>query len=201
VLSNPDYSPSDALRLSLGLDGPVGQHGMTVGLSAGFYPTHDEISDPRLTGGIALTTQMGPVLSVDWRFRLATAHMRELTVYAVDRYRTKYGLGTSATGTLAVDQSSGNYLDAGIRGVFAAGTATGILTTVNFRHQTGLEVDQTLATARMVSGALTVGLVHQLGSDYVLQPFVRCQLGRLKSFEESTTATGVTGGVTVGVRF
>jgi hypothetical protein len=201
ALSNPDYSPSDALRVSLGLDGSVGQHGMTLGLSADFYPNHDQISDPLLPSGTTLTTQLGPVLSVDWRLRVATAHLRELTLYAVDRYRTKYGIGTSTSGTFADDQSRGNYLDAGIRGVFGARGATGILTAVNFRHQTGLKADDTIATAGMLGGAVTLGLVYQVGSDYVLQPFLRGQLGRLKTGVQSTTATGLAGGVTFGLWF
>jgi hypothetical protein len=201
ALSNPDYSPSDALRFSLGIDGPVGQNGMTLGLSADFYPNQDRISDPAFADGTSITTQLGPVLTADWQLRIAASRFRELTLYAVDRYRTKYGTGTSEGPTVAVSQSSGNYLDAGVRSVIASGTATGILAAVNFRHQTGLESDETIATARMVSGALTVGVVRNIGSSYSVQPFVRGQVGRIRAADRSTSATGLAGGVTVGLRF
>jgi hypothetical protein len=201
ALSNVDYSPSDALRFSLALDGPVGQHGMTLGLSSDFYPNQDRISDPAFAEGASITTQLGPVLTMDWQLRLAAARFRELTVYAVDRYRTKYGTGTSDGPTVAVSQSSGNYFDAGIRGVIPSGPATGILAALNFRHQTGLDTDETIATAGMVSGALTVGMLRSLGSGYTIQPFVRGQIGRIKVTDSSTSATSLGAGVTVGRRF
>ncbi len=201
ALSNVDYSPSDALRFSLGVDGPVGQNGMTLGLSADFYPNQDRISDPALAEGKSITTQLGPVLTADWQLRIAAPRFRELTLYAVDRYRTKYGTGTSGGPTLAVSESSGNYLDAGVRSVIASGAATGILAAVNFRHQTGLDSDETIATAGMVSGAVTLGIVRNIRGGYTVQPFVRGQLGKIKSADSSTSATGLAGGVTMGLRF
>ena len=201
ALSNVDYSPSDALRFSLALDGPVGQSGMTLGLSADFYPNQDQISDPGLGEGGSITTQLGPVLTLDWQLRLAAARFRELTLYAVDRYRTKYGTGTVGGPTVAVSNSSGNYLDAGIRGVIPSGPATGILAALNFRHQTGLDTDETIATAGMVSGALTVGILRSLGSGYTIQPFVRGQIGSIEVIDSSVSATGFGAGLTLGRRF
>ncbi|HEY8256196.1 MAG TPA: hypothetical protein VIG08_00915 [Gemmatimonadales bacterium] len=201
VLSNPDYSPSDALRFSLGVDGPVGQHAMTLGLSADFYPNQDRIRDPSFGDGRFVTTQLGPVLTADWQLRIAAPRFRELTFYIVDRYRTDYGTGASGSPTVAVDNSSGNYLDAGIRSVIASGPATGILAAVNFRHQTGLDSDQTIATARMVSAAVTLGVARDIGGGFSVQPFVRGQIGRIRSDDVSTSATGFAGGVTIGRRF
>jgi hypothetical protein len=201
ALSNVDYSPSDALRFSLALDGPVGQHGMTLGLSADFYPNQDRIAAPDLGEGRALTTQLGPVLTLDWQLRLAAPRFRELTLYAVDRYRTKYGIGTAGGPTVADDQSGGNYFDAGIRGVMASGPATGILAALNFRHQTGLDTDETIATAGMVSGALTLGILRSFGGGYTIHPYVRGQIGSIKVSDNSISATGLAGGVTVSRRF
>lgn len=200
ALSSSDYSPGDALRVSLGLDGLLGQNGMTLGLSADFYPNQDRITDPAL-GNDFLTTQLGPVITADWQLRLGLGGFRELTLYAVDRYRTKYRTGSSVIGDATVDQSSGNYLDAGVRSVISAGAATGILASANFRHQTGLEADNTIATAGIVSGALTLGVVRDLGGGYSLQPFVRGQVGEIKSAGQSSTGVGYGGGVTLGLRF
>jgi hypothetical protein len=200
ALSSPDYSPGDALRISLGLDGLLGENGMTFGLSADLYPNDDRISSTTL-GSDFLTTQLGPVLTLDWQFRMARSGFRELTLYAVDRYRTNYRIGSSVTGDESVDQSSGNYLDAGVRSIISAGVGTGVLAVVNFRHQTGLEVDNTMATAGMVSGALTLGVVRDLGRNYSVQPFVRGQVGRISSAGESSTGAGLGVGVTLGLRF
>lgn len=200
ALASSDYSPGDALRISAGLDGLVGQHGLTVGLSADIYPNTDEITDPELDGG-SLTSKLGPVLTADVQLRMATRGLRELTLYAVDRFRTSYSAGSSVTGNAEVPESSGNYLDAGIRAVIPAGRRAGILVVPNFRHQTGLKSDDTFATAGVVSGAVTIGLIREIGSAYVLQPFIRGQVGRLESGEQSTTATGLGGGMTFGLRF
>jgi hypothetical protein len=194
ALGSSDYSPGDALRISGGLDGLLGQNGMTLGVSADLYPTNDEIS------GAPIATRLGPVLTADWQLRLGTARFRELTLYAVDRYRTSYRSGEPGN-LVSVSQSSGNYLDAGVRSVLPAGPATGVLAAVNFRHQTGLKVDDTFATAGMVSGALTLGLIRELGGGYVAQPFVRGQIGELKTGTASSTGTGVAAGLTVGLRF
>jgi hypothetical protein len=200
ALSNPEYSPGDALRLSAGFDGLVGASRMTLGLSADIYSTSDEISDPA-AGGAAITTKLGPVFSADWQLRLTAPRFRELTVYAVDRYRTRYSSGLASIGSGPVDESSGNYLDLGTRGIIAAGRGTGVLAAINFRHQTGLKSDDTIATAAMVSGGVTLGLVRDLGRGYSVQPFIRGQLGTIKSVDQSSTATGLGGGVALGRRF
>jgi hypothetical protein len=197
-LSSSDYSPGDAIRISLGLDGLVGQNGMTLGLSADVYPNQDRIANP--DGGF-LTTKLGPVFTADWQFRLGLGGFREFTLYAVDRYRTKYRTGSSELPDAPEPQSSGNYLDAGIRSIIDAGAATGVLAAANFRHQTGLEADNTIATAAIVSGAVTLGVVRDLGGGYILQPFVRGQVGRINTAGESSTGVGFGGGMTLGLRF
>lgn len=200
ALSSSDYSPGDALRISAGVDGLLGQHGLTLGLSADVYPNSDQVTDSELEGG-ALTSRLGPVLTADIQLRIATTRLRELTVYAVDRYRTRYQTGSTVTGNSPVPESSGNYLDLGVRAIVPAGRRAGILVVPNFRHQTGLKADDTFATAGIVSGALTLGLIQEIGTGYLLQPFVRGQIGRLKSGERKATATGLAGGVTFGLRF
>lgn len=200
ALADPEFSPGDALRLSLGLDGLVGRNGMSLGLSADVYPNHDVIADAGGSGN-AFITQLGPVLTADWRLRLAAPRFRELTLYAVDRFRTNFRAGRLRAGESVVSESNGNYLDLGARGILPAGRATGVLAAANFRHQTGLKSDDALATAGVVSGALTLGMVRDLGGGSTVQPFVRGQLGRIKNGAESSTATGLAGGVSVGAKF
>jgi hypothetical protein len=201
ALSSTDYSPGDALRFSLGLDGLLGENGMTLGLSADLYPTQDRLRAVELKNGGFLTSHLGPVLTADWQLRLGLSGFREFTIYAVDRYRTKYSTGTEVIAAEPVPESSGNYLDAGIRSVISAGSATGVLAMANFRHQTGLGSDNTIATAGIVSGSLMLGVVRDLGGGYSVQPFVRGQVGRLSSAGESTSAVSFGGGVSLGLRF
>jgi len=191
-----DVAPGDAIRLSLGTDRLIGQHSMTVGVSTDFYTK--ELLESNASGGTVpnTSTQLGPIFTFDWQFNAATSRFRELTFYAVDRYRTQY-----KRDGVEVANSEANYLDAGVRAVAGAGSSTGILIALNGRHHTGLDSDQMLTTAAIASGTLTLGLVQRLTSNYSLQPFVRVQGGRLESGDASSTVTGFGGGLTLAVRF
>jgi hypothetical protein len=194
--AGPDVDPGDALHLTLGTDGLVGQSGMTVALSADLFSA-DELA-PTTTGTAASTvsTKLGPIYTVDWQLRVAATQLRELTLYVVDRYRSAYERNDRR-----VDQSSGNYLDGGVRAVFPLAPSTGLLSAVNLRHQTGLKSDSTLATAATAGAGITVGIVQSFGSGYSLQPFVRGDFGKIKNVDTSVRATGLSVGVSVGRRF
>jgi hypothetical protein len=181
------------VHISLGSDGLLGANGMTFGLSADFY-TKDKLEGD--TPGTTATTQLGPIYTAEWQLRVAARSFRELTFYAIDRYRSEYKRDGAT-----VPQSDGNYLDAGIRSIIAMGGRTGVLTALNVRHHTGLKSDQSIATAALASGALTLGLSQDLGSGYFLQPFARGQIGRIKSGVHESNATGVGGGITLSRRF
>jgi hypothetical protein len=193
-----DFNPSDAFRLSLGADRLLGPHGMTLGISADIFASDRLTTAPSGVNAAPqeLATRLGPILTFDWQLRIASRGFRELTLYAIDRYRTTY-----KRDDVTVDGSSGNYLDAGVRSVHSISRSGALLTAVNLRHQTGLKVDNALSTAAMASGALTVGWIQQVGRLYTLQPFVRGQVGRLKSGEQSTSVTGLAAGMTFGVKF
>jgi hypothetical protein len=191
-LSTPDFNPSDAIHLSLGSDGLVGAHGMTFGLSADIF-TEDKLIEDAASSA---STQLGPIYTAEWQLRVASRSFRELTFYAIDRYRSKYKRDGAT-----VPKSDGNYVDAGVRSIIAVGAKTGVLAAANVRHHTGLKSDNTLATAALASGGLTLGLSRDLGSGYLLQPFARGQIGRVKTGVHESNATGVGAGVTLTRRF
>ncbi|MDQ6827591.1 MAG: hypothetical protein M3081_01850 [Gemmatimonadota bacterium] len=190
---SPDFRPGDAIHLSLGTSGAIGQSHTTLTLAADFF------RDDKLTFGSAVRrtvdVQLGPVLSADWQYLVGTTRLRELRFFIVDRYRTRYSQdGASVAGT------SGNYLDAGIHAVRALSPSTGLSIELTGRHQTGLSVDRSLTTAGVVGGGLGVGLMHDLG-DFVLQPFVRAQYGRFDMKTTNVNGTALGAGVTFGARF
>ena len=197
--SAPDMDPGDALHLTLGADGLVGQSGMTLALTADLF-TDDKLETSVSSGGgsapAEVTTHLGPIFTVDWQLRVAAPSLRELTFYAIDRYRTPYERGGRR-----VEESSGNYLDAGVRAVFPVSPNLGVLSAINLRHQTGLKSDSTLATAATAGGGVTLGVVQSFTSGFVLQPFVRVDYGRIKSVESSATGTGIAAGISLGRRF
>jgi hypothetical protein len=194
-IAAPDVDPGDAIHLTLGADGLVGEAGMTLAISTDLFGD-EELAVNSGGGTGAVTTRLGPIFTVDWQLRMPTTRLRELTFYLVDRYRTAYERGGRE-----VEESSGNYLDGGVRAVFPLSPATGVLTALNARHQTGLKSDSALATAATASVGLTLGLQRSLGGGYELQPFVRADYGRIKSADASVTATGLAAGISLGRRF
>ena len=190
-----DFSPGDAVRLSLGASRFLGQHNMTFGLSADLFS--EEELESGTTSGVAVgRSQLGPIYTADWQLEVASSRFRELTFYVLERYRTEYEReGEKISG------SDANYLDIGFRSIAALAPATGLLVAVNGRHHTGLSSDDLLTTAAIASGSLTLGVVQRVRGNYSLQPFVRVQGGRLESGEASSTVTGFSGGLMLGARF
>ena len=82
------------------------------------------------------------------------------------------------------------------------GTAgrTGILLGIDGRYHTGLAVDNTIATAAMRAFGATAGLSIDAGT-LAVRPFVRAQIGSIRNGGESTSATGLSGGLTIGTHF
>jgi len=197
-----DLDPGDALHLSLGADGLIGQSGMTIALTADVF-TDDRLT-PLLDDGTGgnpgnppdVTTRLGPIFTADWQLRLAVPQLRELTIYAIDRYRTAYKRAGQK-----VEESSGNYADAGVRAVYPWTPSTGVLGILNVRHQTGIKSDSTLVTAATAAGGATLGLVQSLGSGYSMQPFVRAEFGKIKNADASIGSSSLTAGIALARRF
>ncbi|HEU4631450.1 MAG TPA: hypothetical protein VFS08_16980 [Gemmatimonadaceae bacterium] len=193
-IADPDFDPGDAVHLSLGTEGLVGQHAMTLSVAADLF-TGDELRDGGGTDVLVAATRLGPVYTASWQLRLGTRRFRELTLYATDRYRTRYEQdGAPVAG------SDGNYLDAGLRAVRPLGGRTDLLAGLQLRHQTGLDVDESLATAGAVAGGVTLGLSRTVGR-LLVQPYVRAQLGRLEAGGERVSTSGFGGGIALGGRF
>lgn len=190
-----EFNPGDVIHLSLTGDGLVGQGAMTLGLSADLFSA-DRLGIDGTGEGGASDTKLGPIFTFDWQLQLAAPRFRELTLYAIDRYRTAY-----SRNDVAVEGSSGNYLDAGVRSVLPLSRALGLLTQLNARHQSGLASDNTLASAATAGAALTLGLVSQGRSGFTLHPFVRGQYARISSGTSDGSGTGLAAGLTAGLRF
>jgi hypothetical protein len=188
------YNPGDAIHLSLGADGLVGQHGTTFGVTADFYT-----SDRFRAGGErtdAPPRRLGPIYAALWEFRVAAPQLvRELSLFGADRYRTRF-----TDGGTPVPGSAGNYLDAGVRAVWRTPGRIGLLTALSARHQTGLDIDDAFTTAAFAGGGVTLGLVVGAGR-YTLQPFVRGQLGQLDVGGSTTRASGFAAGVSLGASY
>ncbi|MEP6690683.1 MAG: hypothetical protein ABJD07_05965 [Gemmatimonadaceae bacterium] len=189
----PDFDPGDAVHLSLGSSGAVGQSRTTLTLAADFF------RNDRLTYGGSdrrtASVQLGPVYSAEWQYLVGTTSLRELRFFVADRYRMRYKVGGARVGG-----TSGNYLDGGVRIVAGLAPSTGLSVDVDGRYQTGLSVDRAFTTAGVAGGGVGVGLIHEI-SAYTLQPFVRAQYARFDMKGAQVTGTGFSAGLSLGTRF
>jgi hypothetical protein len=190
--------PGNVLRASIGADGLVGQNGMTIGLSVDVFD--QDLMTLRSTtsgeGSGGTTVHLGPVVTADWQLRIASSGFRELSVYAIDRFRTPY-----QRDNVQVDGTRANYFDAGVSGVLSLGPSSGLVLGLNARHQTGMGSDATLATAAVATGSLQLGYDHRLENGLSFRPFLRGQMGTLKSGSESSGIRGFAAGLSFAARF
>jgi hypothetical protein len=190
----PSYQPGNTAHFELGADGNIGSSDMTFGITGNVY-AHDALTVTDSGGGKYTTdVQLGPSFQGTWTWQFATPGFRELSLYALDRYRTRYNEGGPS-----IPGTSGNYLDAGIRSALAIGDATSFTTTLGFVDQTGLSVDNSFATAGITAGTVTLGIARDFG-DYRLEPFVRGGYGKLDMGDHYPTAATFGAGVVFRLR-
>ena len=192
---DPTLDPGEVVHVSLGADGLIGQHGLTLSLTGDLYSS-DAFSTRAATGPTSRTViRLGPTGSAELQLRIAAPRLRELSVYAVDRYRSSYKQdGRTVAG------SSGNQLDAGARAVVPLSRTMGLMLGLDARHHTGLDVDDALATAAYAGAGGAIGLDIGRG-DGIVRVFSRAQFGRVESGDASATARGLGAGVAYSRRF
>jgi hypothetical protein len=190
----PNYQPGNTAHFELGADGYIGSSNMTLGLTGSVYQ-HDALTTTD-SGGAKYTAKvhLGPSFQGTWQWAFAAPGLRELSLYAVDRYRSKYDEGGPA-----IAGTSGNYLDAGLRGALPLGEFTSWTFALGFEDQSGLSIDNSFATAGIVAGTVTLGLAQDFGA-YRLEPFVRGGYGKLDMGSHNPTAATLGGGVVFRLR-
>jgi len=187
-----DLRPGQAIRLSVGTDGLVGQSAMSASLASTFY-TQDRVA---LTAGGTPPEPitLGPMVTGEWQLRAAAGPFRELTVFAFDRYRTKYSRGGAR-----VDGTDGNELDLGATGSIPLGARTAFVAGLRGRWHTGLSVDTSLPTAGIVTGGADVGFTWQTGP-LELHPAVGGELGRLDTGPSTISVNKLEASFTISAR-
>jgi hypothetical protein len=195
VRSPTDLDPGDAIHLSIGADRLLGQHRMSFMLNSDLFGD-DKISLGPVAGAGDDTYKLGPAFTATWQLEVGSARFRDLVIYAVDRYRSKF---TGVNGE-KVEGSSGNVIDFGIGGTLGRPDALGYVMRLDGRYDGGLEVDNSITTAAMVAGGATLGLAIPVGRTSAVQPFVRAQFGQIDTGPENTSALGWALGLTIGAR-
>lgn len=183
--------PGDALHLSLGTDGLLGRHALSVALLADLYGT-DRV--PTAADLAPSTVRLGPVLGADVRLQLASTRVRDLTVQLSERRR-----GGFTRDGARVAGSGANYLTAGVSGALPLRPGRALVGSVQLWRHGGLDVDDALVTARASGAALTIGLDQRRGRTS-WQPFVRLRRSGVDTGLQDGTASGVSLGLAVGRR-
>jgi hypothetical protein len=185
VRSPTDLEPGNAVRFSLGADRLVGRGRVSFLVATDFYGESRLLVNRASGSGLASTYQLGPQFAGSASFDLGVRGFRTFTITLADRYRTRF---TGFDGKKAAG-SSGNIFDGALEFVTGAPRSTGFFLRADTRLDSGLEVDNSITTASMTSGGLSVGLMAPVGR-LTLQPFVRGQAGKLDTGPASSTAIG-----------
>lgn len=175
-----DFEPGSVVRGSLGLERLVGAHRLSITGAVDVY-SDDVLRAPGATAPIA-TIKLGPIVTTDVQLQLAAPRVKELVLWAANRYRTAYQRdGSEVAGT------TGLYFDGGLRTSVPLSASTDLLITGDGRWHSGLEINQGIATSGVVSGGATLGLAHTTGA-FSWQPYVRAQAGSLRPRTSGSSA-------------
>jgi hypothetical protein len=188
----PDLDPSDAIHISLGTDRLIGQSRMSIAVTSDFYGK-DKLSVSALDTTLTAHYQLGPGVTGTWRLQLGSTRVQDLTLWAVDHYRSSFKGPTGAT----VAGSSGNDAEFGIGGTWPISPTLGVLFGVDGHYDSGLSVDESVATAAMADGGLLLGVAKDMGS-LRLAPVIRFRIGTIDNGTATSSATGLSAGLTIG---
>lgn len=174
-VTNVKLAPGSAFRASIGADGLVGDGAMAFSAAVTVY-TQDQLTRT-LPGDTLLETQvtLGPMVQGEWRWRTSTDAFRQLSVYAYDRYVSRY-----KTAGKEVPGTNGNFLYGGIGGMSPFSPNWGLVTQIHGRWLTGLTIDNSLATAATVTGGAGIG-VYWVAGALTFTPLIGAEYGTIDS--------------------
>ena len=183
-----DYQPGNVIRGSIGLDRLIGKHRLTISSAADVFDT-DELRNPSSGTAVPLATvRLGPIVTTDVQLQLAAPRLNELVFWSAHRFRSQF-----ERDGVKVNGSSANYIDGGMRTSMPLRRSLDLLITADGRYHSGLALNQGIATASVVSGGGTLGLIARAGN-FSLQPYLRAQAGQLSARGSAAPSTSFTGG-------
>lgn len=194
VTAATDLDPGEAVHVSLGADRILGQHRLA------FLVVADVYGEDALTLGAGVARQtstyrLGPTFRALALADLGVRGYRQFSLHGQLRHRSAF---TGIDGQV-IDGSSGTVLDAGISTVRGTPGRTGLILRADVMLDTGLEVDNSLATAGATIGSVTVGLSLPAGRS-ALEPWVRWHMGTVDTGPAASGVTGGAAGLTIGRR-
>jgi len=199
-----DFQPGGVFRASVTGDRTVGAHRLSIAMAADVF-AEDELRTPVATGGTSAAAartvvRLGPVYSADVQMLLSVPRLRQFMGYTSYRWRAPFSRNGQS-----VRNSSGQYLDGGVRAAMAIGPQRDLVLGADARLHAGLGVDEGLPTSGVASGSVSAGVELRRGL-LSIQPYLRAQNGVLRQrgvgdAAPSQSFRGFAGGLVAVTRF
>lgn len=195
VSARTEFEPGASVHLSLGGDGLLGAHRLTVGVLGDLYGSDAVRSVVNSGPSSTETYQLGPSLLATATLLVNNPSIRDLTLHVRNRYRSSFKDDAGTT----VDGSSGNYLDASASGLIGRPGRAALLLGVDVRQHGGLPVDKNFIGAGLTEFGVTVGASFPTAS-VEWRPMVRASTGTLRTGLIETSMTGISAGLSISNR-
>lgn len=193
--SRTELEPGGAAHISVGTDGLVGRHRLSMGLVADLYGT-DQVEVVANNSAVKTEEyQLGPTVSASAQLLLEHPRIRNLTLRLNERHRGGFKNGSGDQ----VEGSSGNYLEFGASGLLGAAGRPSLILGADLRTHSGLPVDKGLIGASLNAIGLTAGLSIPTAT-LEWRPAVYLSGGSIKTAAVKTGMTTVSIGMTVIAR-
>ncbi|MEO7359242.1 MAG: hypothetical protein ABI120_02855 [Gemmatimonadaceae bacterium] len=193
--SRTELVPGGAAHISLGSDGLLGPHRLSVGLVADLFGT-DQVQIVSNDKTVRTDDyQLGPTVSGALQLLVDNSRIRNFTLRLNERFRSGFTNGSGQQ----VEGSSGNYLELGASGLLGTPGRPSFLFGADVRQQSGLPVDKGLIGASLTAIGITAGLSVPT-STLEWRPALRFSGGSIKTSRINTGITSVSVGMTVIAR-
>ena len=200
-LGRPAIRSGDAVHLSLGADRVLETSRQAISLIADVY-TSGELRDPSSAAAPLVNFRLGPTITGTYQVQ-ATINDVESMLYVVERYRGNYAVGGTT-----IEESWRMESEIGLVNSILLNPQSSLRVALDSRFHTaafngaGGQTVAAFATSGILAAGATLGFQYSMsGGSFLLEPFVRGQIGQLDLGGPTRRATGASAGLTLSTRF
>jgi len=200
-LGQPALRSGDAVHLSLGADRVLETSRQSISLITDIY-TSGELRDPSSAAAPLTNFQLGPTITGTYQVQ-ATINNVESMLYLVERYRGNYSVGGNT-----IEESWRMESEIGLVNSIPLNPQSSLRVALDSRFHTapfngvGGQTVAAFATSGILAGGATLGFQYSMsGGLFLLEPFVRGQIGQIDFGGPTRRATGASAGLTLTTRF